>query len=133
MGRVLDALDRNGWDKNTIVVLWSDHRWHLGEKLIAGKNSLWDRSSRVPLIFAGPNVTADATCNQPAELVDIYPTLIELCGLPPKPELEGHSLVPQLREAGAERIWPAITTHNHDNQGIRKDVLSADNNDPRKF
>ena len=119
VGRVLDALDRSGLGKNTIVVLWSDHGWHLGEKLITGKNTLWDRSARVPLIFAGTNVTAGATCNKPAELLDIYPTLIELCGLPGKPELEGHSLVPQLQDAGAKRVWPAITTHNHDNHGIR--------------
>ena len=119
VGRVLDALNRNGYDDNTIVVLWSDHGWHLGEKLITGKNTLWDRSARVPVIFAGPGIANGAKCSRPAELLDIYPTLVELCGLPPNSRLEGHSLVPQLKDAQAPRIWPAITTHNHDNHGIR--------------
>lgn len=119
VGRVLTALDQSGVADDTIVVLWSDHGWHLGEKQITGKNTLWDRSTRVPLIFAGPGVTSGGRCGQPAELLDIYPTLTELCGLPEQPGLEGHSLVPQLRDSSAKREWPAITTHNHDNHGIR--------------
>ncbi|MBN2474167.1 MAG: sulfatase [Pirellulales bacterium] len=121
VGRVLDALHRNGYDDDTVVVLWSDHGFHLGEKLITGKNTLWDRSARVPLMFAGPGIAAGARCGRPAELLDIYPTLIELCGLPAKDGLEGHSLVPQLQDATAPRPWPAITTHNHDNHGVRSE------------
>ena len=79
VGRVLDALAASGLEKNTIVVLWSDHGWHLGEKGITGKNSLWERSTRVPLIFAGPGIAAGAKCTRPAELLDLYPTLLELC------------------------------------------------------
>lgn len=119
VGRVMQALEDSEHADNTIVVLWSDHGWHLGEKLITGKNSLWDRSTRVPLIFAGPGIASGGRSDQPAELLDIYPTLIELCGLPARSDLEGHSLGPQLRNADAEREWPAITTHNHDNHGIR--------------
>ena len=119
VGRVLDALESNAAADNTIVVLWSDHGWHLGEKLITGKNTLWDRSTRVPLIFAGPGVAAGGRCEQPAELLDMYPTLADLCGLPKPEGIEGHSLLPQLKNASAEREWPAITTHNHDNHGIR--------------
>ncbi len=121
VGRVLDALEKNGYADNTIVVLWSDHGWHLGEKQITGKNTLWDRSTRVPLIFAGPGVARQAKCTQPAELLDIYPTLVELCSLPKKEGLEGPRLVPQLRDASTERPWPAITTHNHDNHGVRSE------------
>lgn len=121
IGRVLDALNASGQADNTIVVLWSDHGWHLGEKLITGKNTLWDRSTRVPLIFAGPGIAQGARCNRPAELIDIYPTLGELCGLPAREGLEGHSLAPQLKDAAAPRAWPAITTHNHDNHGIRSE------------
>jgi arylsulfatase A-like enzyme len=121
VGRVLEALERNGYAENTVVVLWSDHGWHLGEKQITGKNTLWDRSTRVPLIFAGPGVARAARCSKPAELLDIYPTLIELCGMTSVEGLEGHSLVPQLKDAAAERRWPAITTHNHDNHGIRSE------------
>jgi len=119
VGRLLDALDASGRATNTVVVLWSDHGWHLGEKGITGKNSLWERSTRVPLIFAGPGVTRNARCSKPVELLDLYPTLIELCGLPPRTGLEGHSLVTQLKDASAPRPWPAITTHNHDNHTIR--------------
>jgi choline-sulfatase len=121
VGRLLEALEANGLAKNTIVVLWSDHGYHLGEKLITGKNTLWERSARVPLVFAGPGVTAGARCHRPVELLDIYPTLVELTGLPAKDALEGISLVPQLKDSGAPRDRPAITTHNHDNHGVRSE------------
>ncbi len=121
VGRILDALEASGLAENTIVVLWSDHGYHLGEKLITGKNTLWDRSTRVPLIFAGPGVTAGAKSHRPAELLDMYPTLVELAGLPEKSGLEGISLVPQLKDADAPRERPAITTHNHDNHGVRSE------------
>jgi choline-sulfatase len=119
VGRILEALDASPYADNTIVVLWSDHGWHLGEKRITGKNTLWDRSTRVPLIFAGPGVAKDGRCEEPAELLDIYPTLADLCGVPLPDHLEGHSLVPQLIDASRSRRWPAITTHNADNHGIR--------------
>jgi choline-sulfatase len=122
VGRVLDALETSGLAENTIVILWSDHGWHLGEKLITGKNTLWERSTRVPLIFAGPGVSSDAVCKEPVELLDIYPTIVELCGSSPHPGLEGHSLAPQLKNAAADRPWPAITTHNHDNHSVRSDT-----------
>lgn len=121
VGRVVDALDGSAAKSNTVVVLWSDHGWHLGEKDITGKNSLWERSTRVPLIFAGPGVAKAARCAQPAELLDLYPTLVELCGLPRKAGLEGHSLVPQLRDARTPRPWPAITTHNLGNHSVRSE------------
>ena len=119
VGRVLKALKETGREENTIVVLWSDHGWHVGEKLMTGKNTLWDRSTRVPLMFAGPGVAPDAVCHRPAELLDIFPTLTELCELEAPQGLQGHSLVPQLKDAQAERKWPAITTHNQGNHGIR--------------
>ena len=119
VGRVLDALKRNELEDSTIVVLWSDHGYHLGEKAITGKNTLWDRSTRVPLIFAGPGVGDGQRCVRPAELLDIYPTLSELCGLETPKHLEGLSLVPQLKDAMASRSRPAITTHNHDNHTVR--------------
>ncbi|MEZ6134799.1 MAG: sulfatase [Pirellulaceae bacterium] len=136
VGRVLNALKENNLQDNTIVVLWSDHGYHLGEKEISGKNTLWERSTRVPFIIAGPEGTkirAGARCSQPAELLDIYPTLIELCGLPQHEPLEGHSLVPQLQLANAPREWPAITTHNQGNHAIRTDrwryIRYADGNE----
>lgn len=119
LGRVIEALDKSGQADNTIIVLWSDHGWHLGEKLITGKNTLWNESTRVPLMFAGPGVKAGQVCNRPAELLDIFPTLLELTSLPARPDLEGHSLVPLLKDANAPREWPAITTHNQGNHTIR--------------
>jgi arylsulfatase A-like enzyme len=119
VGRVLAALEASGRAKDTIIVLWSDHGWHVGEKAISGKNTLWERSTRVPLILAGPGITAGAKCARPAELLDIFPTLLELAHFPARSDLEGHSLVPQLKDASAPREWPAITTHNHDNHAIR--------------
>lgn len=121
VGRVLAALEANGLQDETIVVLWSDHGYHLGEKEISGKNTLWDRSTRVPFIIAGPGLKAGQRCSQPAELLDIYPTLSELCGLPAQSGLEGHSLVPQLDNPNQPRPWPAITSHNQGNHGIRND------------
>ncbi len=119
IGRVLEALDETGLSENTIVVLWGDHGWHLGEKGITGKNTLWDRGTRVPLIFAGPGVARGGRCPQPSELLDIYPTLIELCRLTSRADLEGISLVPQLQDAQTPRESPAITSHNQGNHGIR--------------
>ncbi len=121
VGRLLDALDEAGLADNTVIVLWSDHGYHLGEKAISGKNTLWERSARVPLIFAGPGVNEGGRTRRPAELLDLYPTLVELCGLAPRDDLEGLSLVPQLKNADAQRERPAITTHNPGNHAIRSE------------
>ncbi len=121
VGRLLAALEESGLAENTIVVVWGDHGWHLGEKAITGKNTLWDRGTKVPLIFAGPGVKAPQCCAQPAELLDIYPTLVELAGLPARGDLDGVSLVPQLRDATTKRERPAITSHNQGNHGVRSE------------
>ncbi|GIW92576.1 MAG: choline-sulfatase [Pirellulaceae bacterium] len=119
IGRLLDALEELGLQDNTIVVVWGDHGWHLGEKGITGKNSLWERSTRVPFIWAGPGIRQGGRVKAPAELLDTYPTLIELCGLAGRGDLEGHSLVAQLRHPESSRPWPAITTHNQGNHAVR--------------
>jgi arylsulfatase A-like enzyme len=69
VGRLLYALEANGLTDNTVLILWSDHGWHLGEKGISGKNTLWERSTRVPLVFAGPRVAGGARCDKPVELL----------------------------------------------------------------
>ena len=120
VGKLMEALERNGFADNTIVVLWSDHGWHIGEKAITGKNTLWDDGTRVPLIFSGPGV-AKGRSTQPAELLDIYPTLCALTKTKAPEHLEGIPLTPQLADASAKRERPAITTHNHDNHGIRSE------------
>lgn len=119
VGRVLQALESSGQAKNTLVVLLSDHGYHLGEKAISGKNTLWERSTRVPLIIAVPGARAGARCGRPVELLDLYPTLVDLCGLPPKDGLEGHTLAPQLKDPARKRPWPAVTTQGPDNHSVR--------------
>jgi arylsulfatase A-like enzyme len=121
IGRLIAAIDEAGLADNTIIVVWGDNGWHLGEKGITGKNTLWDRGTKVPLIFAGPGVKGGQRCLQPAELLDIYPTLIELSGIPARTDLEGLSLAPQLKDAAAKRERPAITSHNQGNHGIRSE------------
>jgi choline-sulfatase len=119
VGRVLTALEKSGKKDNTVIVLWSDHGYHIGEKEITGKNTLWEPSTRVPLMFSGPGVSSGAACREPVELLDIFPTLVDLCGLPALKGLEGLSLMPQIQSADTPRDRPAITTHNHDNHGVR--------------
>ena len=118
VGRILQALESSPHADNTIVVLWSDHGYHLGEKAISGKNSLWTRSTRIPLIFAGPGIGKSARCNQPAELLDLYPTLSELAALPVPKHVEGISLKPQLEDSATPRERPAICTHNAGNHSV---------------
>ena len=119
VGRLLDALEASGRADNTVIVLWGDHGYHLGEKLITGKNTLWERSTRVPLVIAGPGIGRGAKCARTVELLDLFPTLLELAGRPARPDLEGHSLVPLLKDATAPRPWPAVTTHNQNNHSVR--------------
>ncbi len=119
IGRLLDALNNSELADNTIVVVWSDHGWHLGEKGITGKTTLWERTTHVPLLFAGPGIAKNARCKETVELLDIYPTLATLCGLPERNDLEGHSLIAQLHEANAPREFPAITSHNQGNHSVR--------------
>ena len=121
VGRILTTLEETGQLENTIVVIWGDHGWHLGEKGITGKNTLWDRGTKVPLIFAGPGVSKGGRSTQPAELMDMYPTLVELAGLPPRTDLEGISLVPHLKDAATNRERPAITSHNQGNHAVRSE------------
>ena len=104
VGRVLDALDKGAYGDNTYVVLFSDHGFHLGEKERFAKRSLWEDGARVPMIIMGPDIPKGQVINKPVQLLDIYPTLLELCNLKPDPKHEGNSLVPLLKNMDAE--WP---------------------------
>jgi choline-sulfatase len=109
VGRVLDALDRSAAANNTIVVLWSDHGWHLGEKGHWHKRTLWEEATRVPCIVAAPGVGSPGQrCAAPASLIDLFPTLVELCPLSAVDGLDGISLVPWLRDPSLERKQPAV-------------------------
>ena len=97
MGRVLDALEASPYADNTIVVLWSDHGYHHGEKGDWGKHTLWERTSNVPFIWAGPGVAKGKTTDTTVSLIDMYPTFVEMCGLPqPQQTLEGQSIASTL-------------------------------------
>jgi arylsulfatase A-like enzyme len=106
VGRVLDALDAGGYGDNTIVILTGDNGYHVGEKDCILKWHLWDESTRVPLYIRVPNLPGNGrACERPVSLIDIYPTLVDLCGLPVHPNkadsnkrLEGHSLRPFLED-----------------------------------
>jgi arylsulfatase A-like enzyme len=119
IGRLLDALDRSAFAENTIVVFWTDHGWHLGEKKHWRKFALWEEATRTPLIFVAPGVQPGSRCDQPVGLIDIYPTLIDLCGLPQRDALEGVSLKPLLEDAKSAWERPALTTHGRENHALR--------------
>lgn len=122
IGRVLDALWRRPDARNTVIVLWSDHGFQLGEKRKWEKFTLWEKATHVPFIVVAPGVArAGIECGRPVSLLDIYPTLIELCGLAPKPELEGRSLVPLLKNPRAGRIAPAVMTFEQGNHAVRSE------------
>jgi arylsulfatase A-like enzyme len=129
VGRLLDALDASPHAENTVVVLWTDHGWHLGEKKHWRKFALWDEATRTPLIFVAPRGTpglpkgtpSGTRIDKPVSLLDIYPTLVELCGLPPRDGLSGQSLVPLVADPDAAWDRPAITTHGRLNHAIRTD------------
>jgi arylsulfatase A-like enzyme len=119
VGIVLDALQKSRYANNTIIVLWSDHGFHLGEKQHWAKRTLWEESTRVPFIIAGPGIAAGEKCAEAVSLLDVYPTLIELCGLPANERLEGISLAPQLKDPASPRKRPAITSSYYGNHSIR--------------
>ena len=106
VGRVIDALDNSAHKDNTIIVLYSDHGFELGEKERWAKRSLWENSTRVPMIIVAPGIKDGQVCTKPVELIDLYPTLLELTGLKPDPNHEGQSLVPLLNDPQAD--WPHV-------------------------
>lgn len=118
VGKVLRALQQSDYAQNTIVVLWSDHGYHLGEKNRFAKQALWDRANRVPLIIATPD-QAKGTCDHPVGLIDLYPTLADLCGLPPNTLNEGRSLKPLLKQPDAQWDHTTVTTYGKDNHAVQ--------------
>lgn len=120
VGRLLDALARSEHADNTIIVLWGDHGWHLGEKQHWRKHALWDVTTRTTLIIAGPDKIAKGErCHRPVGLIDLYPTLTELIGLPKREGLDGQSLLPLLKDPKAKWDDPVITTFGYQNHAIQ--------------
>lgn len=98
LGRVLDALEASAYKDNTIVIFWSDQGYHHGEKGQWGKHTLWQETSHVPFIFAGNGLPQNKTVETTVSLIDMYPTLIELCNLPEQHQMDGVSLVSALTD-----------------------------------
>ena len=111
IGRLLDTFEKSAYADNTIVVLWSDHGMHMGEKENIEKFTLWERSTRVPLIISAPGLMQPGIrCDQPVSLMDLYPTLVELAGFDQPSHLDGRSLVTQLKNPNTE-TRPVISSY----------------------
>lgn len=120
LGRLLDKLDASGRADNTIIVLWADHGYHLGDKESCVKFTLWEKANHVPFIIVAPGVTKPGSrCDKPVSLLDIYPTLLELAGLPPKADNDGYSLVPLLKNPKSEWKHVPIMTMGRCNNAVR--------------
>ena len=120
VGVIMDALEKSPDRDNTIVIVFGDHGWHLGEKLRFRKSTLWQEATRLPLIIRTPGYTQSRTdCNRIVNLIDLYPTLIELCGLPVKPEIDGRSIVPLLRDPTQAWDYPSVTVNGFKNACAR--------------
>lgn len=121
MGRVLDALENSPHKDNTLVVLLSDHGFHVGEKHHWQKGTLWEEGTNVLLTFRVPGLTKPKqVCRRPVSLMDLYPTLAELAGLQAPDYVYGHSLVPLLKNAKAPRDHPVLTAYR-EHVSIRTD------------
>ncbi|MEM9280533.1 MAG: sulfatase [Verrucomicrobiota bacterium] len=108
LGVIFEGLRNSPHRDNTVVIFWGDHGWHLGEKLRYRKGYLWSESTRTPMMVRLPGMTERQDCERPVNLIDFYRTLIELCGLPEKPELDGRSFVPLLNDPSL--AWePTVT------------------------
>jgi arylsulfatase A-like enzyme len=122
MGRVLEGLEKSPHRDNTIVVFWSDHGWHLGEKEHWRKFALWEEAARTVYIWKVPGVTQpDQRCDRPVDYMSIYPTLCDLCGIERPAHVEGLSIKPLLANPQAEWKTPALTTFHKDNHSLRSE------------
>lgn len=124
IGKLIDALDRGPHARNTWIVLWSDHGWHLGEKRHWGKATGWYRATRVPLLIVPPIDSPPAgfqpgrRCDHPVNLLDLFPTITELAGLPGKKGVEGRSLIPLVSDPGADWGDYTVTTFGRGNHAV---------------
>ncbi|PHN05930.1 sulfatase [Flavilitoribacter nigricans] len=119
IGRVIAALDASPYRDNTIIVLWSDHGFHLGEKDHFEKFALWEKTNHIPYIIIAPGVTSPGmVLEQPVDLTSLYPTLVDLCGFAVPESLDGISLVPVLKDSTIT-LPPALMTYGRDNHALR--------------
>ncbi len=120
IGRLADAVDKSGRSDNLVIVLWSDHGWHLGEKQHWRKFALWEEAARAPLAFIAPGVTKPNTrCDAAVDFMSIYPTLVDLIGLPIPEHIQGPTLRPLLDNPQAAWDRVGVTTHGRGNHAVR--------------
>jgi len=119
LGRVLDALEASDMADNTIILLFSDHGLHLGEKEHFGKYTMWERSTRVPFLWHVRGLPAGQSIDAAVELIDVYPTLCALADLPIPAHAEGRNLLPLLQDASADWNHAAFTTLSPGNHSLR--------------
>lgn len=126
IGLLLDALKANGLDKNTIVVLWGDHGWHLGDHGIWCKHTNFEQATRAPLILSAPGFRANQKTQSLTEFVDIFPTLVELTGIKTPDALAGKSLVPLLRKPTATVKKYAVSQYPRNGDKIMGYAIRTD-------
>ncbi len=119
VGEILNTLEKSQYAENTIVVLWSDHGYRMGEKHTFAKQCLWEEATNAPLIFAGPGIDSGKVIASPTEMLSIYPTLLDLCGFKPYERNEGTSLSPILTGESTSINNFALTTWGWGNHSIR--------------
>ncbi len=146
VGRLLHALEEGPLADNTIIVLWSDHGYHIGQKHHWEKFALWEQTTNVPLIIVDPrNGKSGTHCSQPVSLLDLYPTLVDLCDLERPEHLEGQSLLPLIKNPSRATGRGVITTQGFNNHAVRtenwryiryangEEELYNHQNDPHEF
>ncbi|MBL8174340.1 MAG: sulfatase [Bryobacterales bacterium] len=115
LGKLLRAIDRMGLRENTVISFFGDHGFHLGEKGMWSKQTLFEPGTHVPMIVSAPRMTAGKSCGRTTELIDLYPTLADLCGLPAPRRIQGRSLKPLLQNPSAAWDKPAYTYQQRGN------------------
>lgn len=122
IGRVLDAYDESPHQDNTIIVLWGDHGWHLGEKQHWRKFALWEEATRAPFIWVVPGLTKPGgICKNPVDFMSVYPTLCDLASLPKPGWIEGDVIKPLLEDPNTTWKGVGVTTYGQNNHAVRTD------------
>lgn len=119
VGTVLDALEKSEYANNTAVVLWGDHGYQIGEKNKFAKMALWETATRTPLIIKPPKSNQSKVSNRPVSLLDLYPTLVKMCGLPENPANQGNDITPLLNKPDAFWQHAAVTTYGPNNHAVK--------------
>jgi len=145
IGKIMTVLNNSQHASNTIVVLWSDHGYRIGEKGTFAKQALWEMATKTPFVISGPKLPKGKRVDAPVELLSIYPTLLDLCNLPANHQNEGRSLLPLINDKESKEECTALTTYGWSNHSLRtndyryiryedgSEELYDMNNDPNEF